>query len=214
MLYASTSAYTWRVLNPLDILYTLSRCPVCRRAASSAAGCCSTCADTLFTPQVTGYQLVLGTYHGKLETAVRALKFHHATRLATLFGQRLAAEVKRQAWPVSLVCPVPLHPRRQQARGYNQSALIAKAVARELEVHYAVPLSRQRATRQQARLSLHERRENVTGAFKARALHGQPVLLVDDVVTSGATVTECSLALIEAGAGMTFVAAVAQAKPS
>lgn len=177
-------------------------------------GCCTTCAHRLFEPKIGGHQLVLGTYGGTLEAAVRALKFHHATRLAALFGNMLATEVKRQNWPITLVCAVPLHPQRERARGYNQSALIAQAAAHALTARYASPLSRCRATKQQARLSLSERQDNVSGAFKARALCGESVLLVDDVITSGATVTECSLALLEAGAALTYIAAVAQAKLS
>lgn len=191
--------------------YLLTRCPLCRCRASSALGCCAACAAELFTPSAGSDLVVLGPYQGPLKAAVQALKFHHVTRLSRLFGQALAGEVRRQAWPVDLVCPVPLHLTRRLGRGYNQAALIAKVTARALAVPYRPVLYRRRRTRQQARLSPAARQANVAQAFGCRALSGERVLLIDDVLTSGATTTECSLALFAAGARCVYVAAVAQA---
>jgi ComF family protein len=165
----------------------------------------------LFHPQVDAYTLVLGSYQGKLAEAIKALKFRHVSRLATLFGRALAREVARQGWHVDVVCPVPLHLSRRWQRGYNQSMLIARALAQALERPCQPCLSRPKRTRQQARLPGHARHANVADAFRARRLAGEQVLLVDDVITSGATITESSLVLLSAGASRVFVAAVAQA---
>ena len=165
----------------------------------------------MFQPRIDDYILVLGGYHGKLAEAVKALKFRHASRLARLFGRTLAREVARHGWRIDVVCPVPLHLSRRWQRGYNQSMLIASALAQALERPCQPYLSRPKRTRQQARLTGHARHVNVAGAFQARRLAGEQVLLVDDVITSGATITESSLALLSAGASRVFVAAVAQA---
>ncbi len=194
-----------------EFFYGLARCPVCRARPSSALGCCAACAEALFKPTVNGTTLALGMYEGGLERAVRALKFHHTTRLAKLFGKRLAEAVTNEGWRVHTVCAVPLHASRRRERGYNQAELVAKETARCLGRPYKPLLKRVRATGQQARLSAGERGENVSGAFSASPCKGARVLLVDDVVTSGATTTECGLALLDAGASYVYVAAVASA---
>lgn len=193
-------------------VFQLMRCPLCHRHASSALGCCASCADGLFKPSSSADQVVLGEYQGALKQAVLAVKFRHTTRLSWLFGKALAHQVRQQAWQLDLVCAVPLHIARRFGRGYNQAALIAKVAARELAVPYRPVLYRRRPTRQQAKLSAAARRVNVTEAFGCRTLNGERVLLIDDVITSGATITECGLALFDAGARRVQVAAVALAK--
>lgn len=195
----------------LVTLFSLSRCPVCRVRASTPRGACQPCLEDLFAPELRAGALTLGVYEGRLEAAVRAFKFQHATRLAGVFGAALAAEVTRQGWEVGSVCAVPLHLRRYLQRGYNQSALLALRVAAELGVPYTPLLTRTRATRQQARLLRVERFANVEGAFHAKAVQGE-VLLVDDVITSGATVAACRTALERAGANEVRLAAVARAR--
>lgn len=194
--------------------WSLVRCPICRARGSGPSGCCQACEQALFHPRVDAYTLVLGSYQGKLAEAIKALKFRHVSRLARLFGRTLAREVVRQGWQVDVVCPVPLHLSRSWRRGYNQSMLIASALAQALERPCRPDLFRLKRTRQQARLPGHARHANVAGAFRARRLAGEQVLLVDDVITSGATIAECSLALFSAGASRIFVAAVAQARPN
>jgi competence protein ComFC len=105
---------------------------------------------------------------------------------------------------VDLIVPVPLHPKRLRWRGFNQSLLLARQVSRL----YGVPvdpfvLCRARETAPQTLLAEDERRKNVRGAFAVhpeKSLKKQKVLLVDDVYTSGATVNECSRALVQGGA--------------
>jgi ComF family protein len=132
------------------------------------------------------------------------------TRLARLFAGALATELKHARWQADLVCPVPLHWSRYLRRGYNQSALLAKLLAKALEAPYGCPLRRTRRTRQQAKLSRAERFANVQGAFVSRPVSGQ-ILLVDDVITSGATGEACRLALKQAGAREVKIIAIARA---
>lgn len=126
-------------------------------------------------------------------------------------GPDLAQRVARLSWPRDVVeeraalVPVPLAASRQRERGYNQSALIAAALARVWQIPaWEEVLTRTRATRTQTELTPGERLSNVAGAFcvreNARAkLRGEHVILVDDVVTTGATLSACASALFEAG---------------
>lgn len=150
------------------------------------------------------------------------LKLKHTDRidLAPLFARwlsRAAAELLDEA---DLVCPVPLHRLRLLARRYNQSAEIARPLARLAGVAYAPGLLvRTRRTPSQGGRSGRGRRENVRGAFKVsrRAvarLAGRRVLLVDDVLTTGATAEACAKALIEAGASAVDLAVVARVRES
>lgn len=193
-------------------MYSLLTCPVCRTAGSGPQGCCARCAASLFAPHIGPFELSLGPYTGPLERAVRAYKFGGVRRLGQLFGTGVAESLEASAWPVDVLCAVPLHPLRYMQRGYNQSALVARVAARRRGLPYRPLLRRVRSTRQQARLGAAARQRNVAGAFYAAPLSGEGVVLVDDVMTSGATVTECALALFAAGAGRVYVATVARAQ--
>jgi ComF family protein len=117
-----------------------------------------------------------------------------------------------------LVVPVPLHIRKLRERGFNQSELIAhaslrlKAADRRFELNAKV-LERRRETRSQIGLSRHQRRENMRGAFAVARPHevaGREILVVDDVFTTGTTVSECARVLRRAGASKVYVATVAR----
>lgn len=194
------------------MFYQLLKCPVCRAARSSPQGLCARCAGSLLEPTVGLFELSLGVYRGPLERAVRAYKFGGVRRLGRFFGGALADELVAARWHVDLICAVPLHPVRHMQRGYNQSALVAREAARRRGLPYRPLLRRVHATRQQARLGGAARQGNVAGAFRAVPLRGERVLLVDDVTTSGATVTECALTLFGAGASRVYVATLARAR--
>jgi competence protein ComFC len=139
-----------------------------------------------------------------------------AERLAEL----VSAEADRLA--ADVVVPVSLHREREQERGYNQAALLSKPLAKRLRLpHKAVLLVRTRARPDKQVLSLEERWESVRGAFATRPgsqVDNLRVLLVDDVLTTGATLDACTRALREAGAksviGLTAARAVRNPPPS
>jgi ComF family protein len=111
------------------------------------------------------------------------------------------------------VVPVPLHWRRRFERGFNQAALLAAQIARNRHIPSLRPIRRVRATRTQTGLTNAKRRQNVGGAFHARAgrpLEGLRILLVDDVMTTGATGSACALALKRAGAKSVTLLTVAR----
>lgn len=100
------------------------------------------------------------------------------------------------------IIPVPLFWTKFLKRGYNQAALLAKTISSECDMEYADILKRIKDTKTQTRLSTEARRKNVYGAFmlKSGEVEGKNVLLVDDVMTTGATINECARVLKEAGA--------------
>jgi ComF family protein len=150
-------------------------------------------------------------YEGVIRESVHALKYQKNQSIGHLFSGMLASLVKKEGWQVDLVIPVPLSPKRAAERGYNQAAQIAKPLALKLGVRYnPFGLKRIRNTRSQVGLSAQERRVNVAGAFEAipELISGKKVLVIDDVITTGATFTACADALHLAGASEIYCLAL------
>jgi ComF family protein len=145
-------------------------------------------------------------YGDVVRSLISGLKFSDRTDLARWMAYWLVPAGQELAVDCSLCMPVPLHPWRQHARRYNQSAELARHVARLTGLQYEpLALARSRATRRQLGLSATERIRNVQGAFRVTAekrpiVEGRRILLIDDVYTTGATVNACSRALLRAGA--------------
>ncbi len=146
------------------------------------------------------------------------LRFKHADRLHPVpalaaWMVRAGAELWAEA---DLIVPVPLHRWRLLKRRYNQAALLAQAVGKNLDKKVAVDLLvRRRASESQGRKNRKERRENVAGAFALRPgadVVGKKIVLIDDVLTSGATVEECARVLLSAGAATVSVVTLARAR--
>lgn len=141
-------------------------------------------------------------YVGPWRQAVQALKYRRDRGLALLFARLAHEHLQRLSWPISCVVPIPLDPRRQRQRGYNQVDLWARRLAHYLGWPYCPQLlQRHRATASQVGLSRQARWANVREAFRASPqVYGRRVLLVDDVLTTGATLNEATQALLRAGA--------------
>jgi len=137
---------------------------------------------------------------GPLQKAIHSFKYKGLRALAPALGEMLYQCWEAQSWPVDVIVPVPLHASRLRQRGYNQSALLARELARrsDLPVTEQV-LLRVIATRPQVGLNATERAENVRHAFRCcdSSLRGLQVLLVDDVLTTGATLRACARALLQ-----------------
>jgi len=159
----------------------------------------------------------LGRYRGDLGQGILKIKGEHGERLAFALGE-LLAEVNEDAirrLQPAMVVPIPHHWRRWLARGYNSAEAIAERVARRLKVPMRLDvLRRVRHTPPQHKLPPSERKVNMVGAFRARpkkGIKGATVLLVDDVLTTGATCHHAAKALKKAGAVSVIVAVVARA---
>ena len=139
---------------------------------------------------------------GAVREAVLQLKYHQVRGLAPTMGGLLEQAWRAKGLSADLVLPVPLHPRRLRQRGYNQSALLAKALSRGLGVPCDdAALMRTRDTGPQVGLSREKRVLNVQDCFRSSdAVAGRAVVLVDDVATTGSTLSACAEALRKAGA--------------
>lgn len=156
-------------------------------------------------------------YGGSIARVIVRMKYEGRPDLARPLGDLLwaAIEPQRAALADAVVVPVPLHPARLAERGFNQSALIACCIARRLRVSLVtMALVRVRSTLPQTTLDRQRRTENVAGAFVVRApdrIANRPILLIDDVRTTGATLDACTRALRRSGASRVRAFAVAQA---
>lgn len=166
-----------------------------------------------------------GTYEDGLREMIHLLKYERMRGLARVLGERLAEAVltlEGKAADDLLVLAVPLHATAKHKRGYNQAQLLAAEAVRsvrrlrpdwQLELADDV-LQRRKSTEHQFALSRRQRRRNLAGAFvvtAGRRALGREVLLIDDVLTTGATARECAKVLRRAGAAKVWVATVARA---
>lgn len=157
----------------------------------------------------------IGDYTGLLKELVVRMKNVHDDVLAMRLGQLLGRTLAAETVPLpDLVLPIPLHWRRRLQRGFAAAEIIGCEVARTHRGTYRGDLLRcLRQTRKQGLLSAEQRRLNVRGAFgvsDARAVVGRSILLVDDVMTTGATASEAAAELKRAGAGQVAVAVLAR----
>jgi len=177
-------------------------CTLCGAPFVSAALAEHLCGGCMKSERSFSIARSAGLYEGTLLEAIHLLKYRGRTPLARPLASILAVTVDCAGYDI--ITPVPLHRKRLQERGFNQSLLLARYLAKvaRLSLDY-VNLRRIRATAPQTGLQGRERRGNVKGAFSVKnsaPFTGKRVLLVDDVYTTGATVTECSGVLKAAGA--------------
>lgn len=143
-------------------------------------------------------------FSGLIRRALHELKYAGEKRLAVPLGEAVARRWSRTSAGGDLLVHVPVHSERRRQRGYDQAELIARAAASALHIPAAPLLERTRATTAQFDLDRQDRATNVTGAFAVRAGTPRPsgrwVVLIDDVMTTGATLAACAEALLDAGA--------------
>jgi ComF family protein len=142
-----------------------------------------------------------------IQNAIHQLKYNRDKGLGEAFMGPLSGLLRKNNWKIDLLIPVPLDAKRKAERGYNQSALLAQPVAWQLGIPYTdQALARIRITNQQVGLNVREREENLVGAFLADSnlVRQKSILIIDDVVTTGATINACSRALISGGANQVY----------
>ena len=157
-------------------------------------------------------------YSAMVKEALLRFKFHQKAAYYRSFAVLLSKKIKKMTnfRNFDIIIGVPLHASRERERGYNQSSLIAKALSRELQVPASnTVLSRVKITNSQSLLNRNARLSNVRDAFQVNRpekIRGRSILLVDDIITTGATLGECCKVLLEAGAGEVTCAVVASGR--
>ena len=196
---------------------TPPRCPRCGAPLPGDGLRCAICAAG-HGPQALDRLIAASIYAGAARKVVLALKFEGQRRAAGPLGELLAEAVREVGEHPDAIVPVPLHPSRLRARGYNQAELLARRCAKLLGVPCRTDvLVRTRATPPQVGLSLEDRRRNIAGAFAladwshAATLAGKRIALLDDVTTTGSTLDAAATAL--RGAGPTAIVGLAVARP-
>lgn len=163
-------------------------CPVCRRRLAS--GSCR------HKNQPSYMLAAAGNYDDEiLKTLIHYFKYENFKNLAPILGEILIKHIEDSGLKIEnfAIAPVPLYPRRQRVRGFNQAELLAKFVSQKLNVEFCDVLIRIKSTRPQAKLKNEKRKQNVQNCFSLKnpdAVKGRNIILVDDVFTSGATMNE------------------------
>lgn len=205
-------------------LFLQSHCPLCQRSTSREL--CVYCERQLQTCELQNpkvkWQAPIpvfswGLYGGSLKRAIAAMKYENQPQIAHLLGQWLG-----EAWLLNfakfqtdlIVVPIPLHPSKQKQRGYNQAALIAQGFCHTTGLKLKINgLERIRETQAQFGLSAAEREKNLDSAFVVgqgfRSRPNIPILLMDDIYTTGATAASAVQTLHQYGMQVSGIAAVA-----
>ncbi len=203
----------------LGMVVAPPRCAGCDAKLNRETVFCVQCAHTVHqappaaTPGPAGALVAAAMYGGAVATAINRFKHRDRPDLARPLGHLVRAALRRSSPVVAdVVVPVPLHVARLAERGYNQAALLAHEISREIDAPVSCELlARHRATTPQQNLSARERTENLRASMTAhRRAAGRKVLLVDDVTTTGATLQVAADALTDAGATVVAAAVVAQ----
>lgn len=172
----------------------------CRLCGTPMAGKENICGHCQLQPPVWDFLHILADYQFPLIGLIHQLKYQHRPLPAVLFGKMLAEIYPEEEPKPEVILPVPLHWRRQWQRGYNQAQELARPINKYLNIPVDMQLlQRKRATKVQAGLSRVLRQSNLKDAFQIRPHHYQHVALLDDVVTTGATVTALVRLLKESG---------------
>ncbi len=185
-----------------DLTLNSRCCPCCAQPMEAGLNPALICGQCLKKPPPYHQVVAPFLYQHSLKWLITGLKFHRQYKNARLLGQLLSEQLQPLSDRPDYIAPVPLHPKRLRQRGFNQSAEIATVIARQLNIPLN-PDSCQRIkfSAPQSGLNANARRKNLRNAFKAAPLSNHPyIAIVDDVMTTGATVSELAGTLKKAGA--------------
>jgi competence protein ComFC len=206
----------------LDLLFP-PRCVFCGAVVAPGTKVCRPCSRSI-VPLNTVRRMnlsdvgknipcaVLYPYSGEVRQSILRFKFGGEKQNADFYAERMAVTRIFSGERFDAVTSVPISKEREKTRGYNQSELIARQVARKIDVPFEECLMKIKDNPEQHRLKKKDRRSNVKNAYRAAEsnLLGKRILLVDDIVTTGATLSECAKVLYGAGVSEVACAAVAE----
>jgi competence protein ComFC len=226
LLYPPVCAICWASVDRDEYL-----CPDCHaKTTRIAPPFCATCSEP-FSGAISGpftcancshrrlyFQAAVAVYRsrGIVRRVVHDFKYGRQMHLRHLVSRWLCAALddERLRGPFDVIVPVPLHPARERERGFNQAALLAELLGKRVSAPLKPMLERVRYTTTQTAFDRSERMENLHGAFRLRKkadVQHLRVLLIDDVLTTGATLSECARVLKKAGAAFVYAATAARA---
>lgn len=198
----------------LDLIFP-PRCEACWSLGPEAF--CDSCVKKINYLSPSAFSHSVGVYEGPLKKAIHRFKFKKKTRLAESLGVLMVKYLSRNLDMnlIDLILPVPLHEKRMKERGYNQAELLSLVLTK----YYDVPtvsgaLFRVKHTHPQFDLPRAERFKNIRGAFEVKGgqlLRDKNILLVDDILTTGSTVAECTRVLKASGAGSVHILTLSRA---
>ena len=176
-------------------------CPDCQNFLDERSFSCGICTHNVTLSAVRS----LGTFDDFYQKLIHGFKYQQKISLGQRLGRRLGEMLIKDKTVSRFDCliPVPLHSARKRERGFNQSEILAEELSKFTELPLLKTLKRIRNTKDQTKLTPEQRIENVTGAFALidpEKIKGKRVILVDDVITTGATLRECASVLKKAGA--------------
>lgn len=204
------------LLDLLGALLSPERCAACDEQVPLQHAFCTCCAVSIlpadFPVILDATTVEIGAFGGALAQAIYRLKYNRQPHIARPLGDLMAQAAQQLTEKIDEVVPVPLATSRLRERGYNQAALLAARIARYLHVpHKPMRLRRVIETGQLAHQAQDVRKQSVQGAFLCNHnMEGRSVLLVDDVLTTGATLGSCMEALYKSGAANVMLCVAAR----
>ncbi len=196
------------IFKEIELLFFPVNCVICHKGDKLVCRDCISKAETEKNYMFPEYNfldnlLVLGDYKNEvIKKMIWEMKYNFNKELVEFFSLMIAEKFKKELINDFVFVSVPLHKKRHKFRGFNQSDLIAKSLAEKTNIIYLEnTLRKNKVTQNQAELSKKERLKNNTGVFEVRrVVKSKNIFLVDDVITTGATIKECVKVLKEAGA--------------
>ncbi len=195
----------------------IPKCAGCGVEKGAQGSICPKC-ETELSALAAGHAEMMGLsayslywYDGIAARIVRGYKYGDKRWLNIFMGDSMA-EAAKTLGGFDAVCNVPLHEKRRKSRGFDQAELLAKRIAEQIKVPYIAGTKRTRNTKTQTKLNKAQRKDNMEGAFAPSALLSGRVLLIDDVLTTGATAAACAQALFQAGTREAFLLTFARAR--
>ncbi len=185
-------------------------CPICGNPNNHGELCPRCEASRPSFTALRSYSL----FSGAIRSAIHRLKYRRDIGLGEVLARPMIKSLQKLNWSLDIITSVPLGLVRFDERGYNQATLLARPIALFMRMPFSTQLlSRTRETRSQVGLTVNERQENMSGAFKAasKSVRGKNILVVDDVATSGATFNACAQALLDGGASKVYGFSLARA---
>ena len=153
-------------------------------------------------------------FDSPVQNGLHTMKYRQNIGLGEALALQMVGFMDSLQWKIDLLIPVPLGKKRLKERGYNQVALVAQPLAYQADIQYLPQaLRKARETQSQVGLNVNQRHQNVLGAYQAdsRYVKGKSILLMDDVSTTGSTISSCTEALFLAGARDVYAITVARA---